>query len=212
MASVRKIGILGGTFDPIHNGHLAVARAARRRFGLDQVLLMPCGLPPHKSARGLTSYLHRYAMVALASETAKGIAPSAVEGGPDLTGRRINYTVDTMTQLRKMYGKGVQLYFLLGGDQFAMLPKWKGSRQLVRQCEFIVAARKGNITMPQHAGVTAHLLRMPPVRISARDIRTAVRAGRRSWKKLVPSDVAGYIEAMGLYCGRARGRGQGRLR
>ena len=208
MAKARKIGVLGGTFDPIHNGHLAVARAARRRFGLDRVLLMPCGMPPHKSARSLAPYLHRYAMVALASNAGMGIVPSAVEGGPDLTGRRINYTADTMTQLRKLYGKEVQLYFLLGGDQFAMLPKWMGSRRLVRQCEFIVAARKGHPVMAQHPGVTAHVLRMPPVRISAREIRAGVRAGRRGWKKLVPRDVADYIEAMGLY----RGRGQGRLR
>lgn len=208
MARAQKIGILGGTFDPIHDGHLAVARAAKRRFGLDRVLLIPCGLPPHKSARGLTPFLHRFAMVALACKAGTGLVASAIEGGPDLTGRRINYTAETMTRLRKLYGRTAKLYFVLGADQFAMLPKWKSSRRLVRQCEFIVAARKGYAAMPQHPGVTAHVLRMPPVRISARDIRAAVRAGRRGWRRLVPRDVADYIEAAGLY----RVRGRGRLR
>lgn len=228
---MRKIGLLGGTFDPVHNGHMALARAAQRRFKLDQVLFIPCGLPPHKSGRGITPFLHRYTMAALACRRVKGFAPSLLEAGPDLTGRRRHYTADTVAALRRKLGRDAKLYFLMGADQFLTLPAWRNFRRLASQCEFIVARRPGcSLTdarevlpadvLSGRAGGTAntillrngavHLLPMPAVDVSARDLRSRIRLGKRGWRSSVPEAVAEYIAREGLYCfqtGRTGRRG-----
>ena len=109
-----RLGLFGGTFDPIHNGHLAVARAARRRFRLDRVYFVPCGRPPHKDRPGLSDFLHRFTLVALACAGEPGFVPSLLEAGPDLGGRRRSYSIDTVRRLRRRYGPRARIYFLLG--------------------------------------------------------------------------------------------------
>ncbi len=199
-----RIGILGGTFDPIHNGHLAVARAARRRYRLDLVYFIPCGQPPHKQQRSLSPFLHRFAMVALACSDEPTFVPSLLEAGPNLRGQQKSYSIDTVRRLRRLAPRA-KLYFVLGADAFLYLPMWKNVRQLVRLCDFIVATRPGTdlrqagrMALP-HAAV--HLLGGVHVNVSASGIRQAVRRGR-SLAGLVPSAVAEYIGKMRLYSGR----------
>jgi nicotinate-nucleotide adenylyltransferase len=199
-----RIGILGGTFDPVHNGHLAVARAARRRYRLDVVYFIPCGLPPHKPRRRLSPFLHRFAMVALACAGEPGFAPSLLEAGADLQGRQTSYSIDTLRRLRRLAPRA-KLYFILGADAFLDLPKWKNVRQLARLCEFIVATRPG-IDLRKLARVavpdaTVHFLGGVQVDVSASQVRQAVRRDR-SVAGQVPSAVADYIRKMALYSGR----------
>lgn len=214
-----RIGLFGGTFDPIHSGHLAVARAARRRFRLDRIYFIPCGRPPHKDRPGLSPFLHRYTMVALACMGERGFLPSLLEAGPDLRGRRRYYSFQTVSRMRRlMRGRG-RLYFLLGADAFLYLPKWKHFRQLIRLCDFIVVERPGfdwrqaRRTLAAAVGVrqrngseatirlgpsTIYFLRGVRANVSATEIRRAARQGR-SLTGWVPRLVAEYIENMELY-------------
>lgn len=196
-----RIGILGGTFDPVHNGHLAVARAARRRFRLDLVYFIPCGRPPHKDRPGLSPFLHRFTMVALACAGEPAFIPSLLEAGPDLQGKQRSYSVDTIRRLRRLAPRA-ELYFILGADAFLYLPKWKHVGRLVRLCDFIVASRPGTDLRKavrealRHARV--HFLRGIHVDVSASELRR--RAGRgRSLRGLVPTAVEDYIRKMALY-------------
>ncbi len=228
MSRQLKIGLFGGTFDPIHNGHLALARAARLRFHLDCIYFIPSGLPPHKQARGLSPFLHRYAMVTLAcahlSRAARGgdaFLPSLLEAAPDLSGRRRYYSVDTVARLRRQLDRRARVYFLLGADAFLTLPAWKNLRRLVRLCDFIVATRPGfhlaearRVLPPDLLAPTArssageirlrqstiHLLTGVHADISSSCIRQLVRTGRAAWRKWVPPSVADYIEHLQLYC------------
>lgn len=196
-----RIGILGGTFDPIHNGHLALARAARRRFHLDLIYFIPCGLPPHKPRRGLSPFLHRFAMVALACADEPAFVPSLLEAGSDLRGRQTSYSIDTVRRVRRRAPRA-KLYFILGADAFLYLPKWKSVRQLVRLCDFIVATRPGTdlrrlarVAVPN---TTVHFLGGVRVDVSASQVRRVARRGR-SVASLVPSAVADYIQKMKLF-------------
>lgn len=195
-----RIGLFGGTFDPIHNGHLAVARAARRRFRLDGIYFIPCGRPPHKDRPGLSPYLHRFTMVALACAGEPGFWPSLLEAGPDLRGRRRYYSIETVRRLRRQLGRRARLFFLLGADAFLYLPTWKHFRQLLRLCEFIVAARPGFNRRVRSSVPLGSLHFLPGVQvdISATAIRRAARQGRRL-RGQVPQVVEEYIKKMKLY-------------
>ena len=199
-----RIGILGGTFDPVHNGHLAAARAARRRYRLDLVYFVPCGQPPHKQRRSLSPFIHRFAMVALACAGEPAFVPSLLEAGPDLGGRQKSYSIDTVRRLRRQAPRA-KLYFILGADAFLYLPKWKSVRQLVRFCDFIVVTRPGTdlrrlarVALPN---AVVHFLGGVQVDVSASQVRQAARRGG-SVAGLVPSAVADYIGKMKLYSGR----------
>jgi nicotinate-nucleotide adenylyltransferase len=143
-ASIRRIALFGGTFDPIHVGHLAVARAAERRFHLDEIHFIPTGQPPHKHRSGMASYADRYAMVTLACADHPRFIPSLAESGASHSGREIFYSVDTVRRFKqKFQGAGVHLYFLLGADSFLQIPTWKDYESLLGLCDFIVASRPG---------------------------------------------------------------------
>lgn len=213
-APTARVGVFGGTFDPLHKGHLAVAQAARKRFQLDRIYFVPSGLPPHKPHRNLTPYLHRYAMVALACAAEPRFIPSRVEGGRHLTGRSRSYSVDTVRRLRRRFPRA-RLYFILGADQFLTLRTWKNYRALIRLCDFIVATRPGVRLSASRAarvvaGARTHLLATVHADISSSRIRQLIRSGlalkgrpegrkRPDWRKQVPPAVAGYIRAVGLY-------------
>ncbi len=196
-----RIGILGGTFDPVHNGHLAVARAAQRRFRLELVYFIPCGRPPHKDRPGLSLFLHRFTMVALACAGEPAFIPSLLEAGPHVRGAERSYSVDTVRRLRRLAPRA-RLYFILGADAFLYVPMWKDVRRLVRLCDFIVASRPG--TDPRQAArvqvphSTVHFLRGVQVNVSASEIRRRARGGR-SLRSLVPAGVEDYIRKMALY-------------
>jgi nicotinate-nucleotide adenylyltransferase len=148
-----NIGILGGSFDPIHRGHLALARAAADRFSLRQVLFVPASVPPHKQQEPLTPFIHRYAMVALATEEEKRFVPSLLESPlPEAPARRskraagpftVNYTIDTVRRVKQTLKKSDHLFFLIGIDAFREIATWHEAKALLAECAFIVASRPG---------------------------------------------------------------------
>jgi len=139
----RRIALFGGTFDPIHIGHLAVARAAERRFHLDEIHFIPTGRPPHKNRDGMASYADRYAMTSIACADHPRFVPSLAEAGAGQSGREIFYSVDTVKHFKQKYHGGEHLYFLTGADSFLDIPTWKDYETLLGLCDFIVASRPG---------------------------------------------------------------------
>jgi len=146
-----NIGLFGGTFDPIHRGHLALARAAREGCKLSRILFVPANVPPHKQAQPLSAFAHRYAMIALATAQEKDFVPSLLEAREDFesAGRgkekaeRPNYTIDTVKRLKPSLKKADRLFLLIGVDAFADIAKWRQAEALFRECEFVVASRPG---------------------------------------------------------------------
>lgn len=153
-----NIGLFGGSFDPIHRGHLALAQAAASRYSLRQVLFVPANVPPHKQKHQLTPFIHRYAMVALATQDEKRFLPSLLEA-PEFATTRVgtdalvrpgerssptaNYSIDTVRQLKQSLRKADRLFFLIGIDAFRDVAKWHEARALLVECDFIVASRPG---------------------------------------------------------------------
>jgi nicotinate-nucleotide adenylyltransferase len=147
-----NIGLFGGSFDPIHRGHISLAQAAVARCSLHKVLFVPVGVPPHKQKHPLTPFIHRYAMVALATQSEKKFVPSLVEGpdqessSPSAKHREKvtpNYTIDTVRRLKASLKKADKLFFLVGIDAFRDIAKWHEARALLGECEFVVASRPG---------------------------------------------------------------------
>ena len=220
-----NIALFGGTFDPIHRGHLNVARAAAERFKLKEVWFVPADIPPHKQKAPVTSYFHRYSMVALALVGEPDFLPSLLEA-PDPEAhmaQRPSYSIDTIRRVKAGLRKSVRLHFLIGIDAFREIGTWHKAEELLRECDFIVAARPGYLlddvvgslpkalrrTRPDMAklrkwnseelpGVRLHLLPETHEDVSATQIRAAVKSGR-GLKKLVPDAVAEYIYKEGLY-------------
>ena len=140
----RRIALFGGTFDPIHIGHLAVARAAERRFHLDEIHFIPTGRPPHKHRAGMASYADRYAMVSIACADHPRFVPSLAEAGAGLSGREVFYSVDTVRHYKqRLHHTGAHFYFLLGADSFLDIPTWKDYETLLGLCDFIAVSRPG---------------------------------------------------------------------
>jgi nicotinate-nucleotide adenylyltransferase len=152
-----NIGLFGGTFDPIHHGHLALARAARERFQLGRIYFVPANVPPHKQRQPLTAYTHRYAMVVLATAGEKTFVPSLLEAQettpiPTAGGKAkqaqhgapgANYSIDTVRRLKESLKSSDKLFFMIGIDAFAEIAQWREPEALLRECEFIVASRPG---------------------------------------------------------------------
>jgi nicotinate-nucleotide adenylyltransferase len=150
-----NIGLFGGTFDPIHRGHLALARAARDHNKLGRILFVPANVPPHKQKQPLSAFSHRFAMVALATAGEKDFAPSLLEAPPEPAPDtspavkdkkregRPNYTIDTVRLLKKSFKKADRLFLIIGIDAFEEIAKWHEAEALFRECEFVVASRPG---------------------------------------------------------------------
>jgi nicotinate-nucleotide adenylyltransferase len=149
-----NIGLFGGTFDPIHRGHLALARAASERSNLSRILFVAANVPPHKQRQPLSAFPHRYAMIALATAQEKDFAPSLLEAPEDFDsaggagkGKALpakpNYTVDTVRRLKQSFKKADRLFLLIGIDAFEDIAKWHQAEALFRECEFVVASRPG---------------------------------------------------------------------
>ena len=142
-----NIGLFGGSFDPIHKGHVSLAAAAAQRYSLRQVLFVPTNIPPHKQKQPLTAFVHRYAMVTLATQEEKLFVPSlleAPEAGAVVAKRaEANYTIDTVRRLKAGLKKADRLFFLIGIDAFRDIAKWREARALLGECEFVVASRPG---------------------------------------------------------------------
>jgi nicotinate-nucleotide adenylyltransferase len=148
-----NIGLFGGTFDPIHRGHIALARAAQERCGLSRILFVPANIPPHKQRQPMPAFAHRYAMIALATAEEKDFVPSLLEAPEDFdTGgtskekaraAKPNYTIDTVNRLKQSLKKADRLFLLIGIDAFEEIAKWHQPEALFRECEFVVASRPG---------------------------------------------------------------------
>jgi nicotinate-nucleotide adenylyltransferase len=155
-----NIGIFGGRFDPIHRGHISLARAAMEKYGLGRVLFVPVNAPPHKDKQTITEFVHRYTMVALATAEEKKFLPSLLEGPeedrPESRGQkserkasaqptqpRVNYTIDTVRRVKASLKKADRLFFLIGIDAFRDIAKWHEARALLGECEFVIASRPG---------------------------------------------------------------------
>ncbi|MCI0476879.1 MAG: nicotinate-nucleotide adenylyltransferase [Anaerolineales bacterium] len=196
-----KLGILGGTFDPPHNGHLLIAREALTQLGLTQVLFAPTRQPPHKNVAEHSAIEHRIEMVRLAIAPYPQFVLSLVDvdrAGP-------TYTVDTMRLLREQFGDQVELFFIMGMDSLAHILTWRAPEQLIQSCKLAVFARPGfemNLdTLEQKIpGLRARvvLLNAPALDIAASDLQKRVRAGQ-SIAHLVPEAVARYIAEKKLY-------------
>ncbi len=140
----HRIALFGGTFDPIHAGHWAVARAAQRRFRLNSIHFIPNSRPPHKGRRALASFADRYAMVALACAGRQDFVASLAESGGGPTDRDVFYSVDSVRRFKnKFRATNAHFYFLLGADSFLRISTWKNYKALLGLCDFIVASRPG---------------------------------------------------------------------
>jgi nicotinate-nucleotide adenylyltransferase len=220
-----NIGLFGGTFDPVHRGHLAVARAAAERYALKQVLFVPASKPPHKSV-ARTPFLHRFAMLTLALQRDKDFIPSLLEA-PDGTDRP-SYTLDTVQRAQKELGRAARLHLIIGIDAFREIAIWHKAVELLRTVEFIVASRPGwslgdvagalpkelrpaKAVLKTFAKGTGagdivldsgrvHLHLLPDVELpfSSTAVRSAASAGR-SLARFVAPEVAAYIRKMRLY-------------
>lgn len=148
-----NIGLFGGTFDPVHRGHLALARAAKERCKLSRILFVPANVPPHKQTQPLSPYAHRYAMVALATAQEKDFVPSLLEAPEDLeppsrrkakaAPEKPNYTIDTVRRVKASLKRSDRLFLLIGIDAFKEIAQWYQAEALFRECEFVVASRPG---------------------------------------------------------------------
>ena len=215
----RTIALFGGTFDPIHCGHIAVSQAAQRRFHLDALYFIPSSRPPHKSKQSLAAFPHRYAMVALACAAHPAYIPSLAEA-PDGAAPHVFYSIDTVRRFRKEHPDD-HLYFILGADQFLEIPTWHNYEQLLDSCDFIIAHRPGfrldalRLVIPpdklartpssSHDPNTialrktkVHLLSTVTSHVSSTEIRQR-REKHQSIRGLVPARVEEYILGQALY-------------
>jgi nicotinate-nucleotide adenylyltransferase len=195
-----NIGVLGGTFDPIHIGHLIIAEEARVRLGLSKVLFVPAGQPWLKQDRDVTAAVHRVEMVrrAIADNPYFELGTLEVErSGP-------SYTVDTLTTLHKQLGGRTSLFFILGRDTLAELPLWKEPRKVVQLCRLVVPPRLGSRDLKHLEKAIPGLLdkviqlAMPVIGISSSEIRQRIAQGL-SIRYLVPAAVEKYITEHKIY-------------
>ena len=200
--SKNKIGIIGGTFDPIHNGHLIIAENSRKTFNLDKVIFMPAGIPPHKRDKDISSNLHRYNMTLLAINSNQYFLISDLE----LKKEGISFTIDTIKYLKSIY-EDTDIYFILGSDSLFQIDKWKDYEELLTLCHFVVAKRPSYNNQELENKVdklnslynsSIHIVEGPVLEVSSSDIRERVRRGDYI-SYLVPRSVEEYIYKHGLY-------------
>jgi nicotinate-nucleotide adenylyltransferase len=199
MAYDLRFGIMGGTFDPIHYGHLAAAEEAKHRFALQKVIFIPCGQPPHKKDYQVTNAEHRLEMTRLAIEDNPEFEISRLEidrPGP-------SYAIDTIAELRQSY-LDAEFYFITGADAILEILTWKQPQRLADMCELIAVSRPGydlavfKEKIGNEIAPRVHLLDVPGVSISSTEIRCRVSQGTPV-RYLLPEKVRTYIEKESLY-------------
>ncbi len=220
-----KLGLYGGAFNPIHRCHLAVAETARNRLGLETVLFIPAGDPPHKSPSDVMPASHRLAMVCLAVAPYPYFQVSEIETGRPAK----SYTIDTVHELRKIYPADTRFIFIIGLDAFKELPSWREPDRLLELCEFAVVSRPGHTfksleNLPilgimetaslerldagqvevqevrLKSGQSLWGLPIPPCNVSAQDIRKRLKH-RQTLENLLPAGVESYILNHNLFSG-----------
>ena len=193
-----KLGIMGGTFNPIHHGHLAAAEFVRDEFKLNEILFVPSGQPPHKHKGEIASPEHRWMMALLATDTNEYFSVSSVEidrGGE-------SYTRDTILELKEIYGGKGDFYFITGADAIAEISTWHKTENLPELAKFIAVSRPGykldkDKIDPRFRRCT-YLVEVPALAISSTEIRERIRRGK-TIKYLVPEIVGKYIYKNKLY-------------
>jgi nicotinate-nucleotide adenylyltransferase len=217
---LRRVAIYGGTFDPVHKGHVEVARGVLQLFELDEVLFVPACVPPHKRTVGISSAFHRFAMLALATEHHERLRLSTSE----LDEPNRPYAVDTVERLQTEIGSKSRLFFMIGADSWSEITTWYEWQRLLKMCDLIVVARPGfelSVDVPEvtrvvdgrgrsqqeisellgsDSGPRVFLTDVAMVDVSATAIRAAARSGEmEKLREMVPAPVASYIEKYELY-------------
>ncbi|MBC7332867.1 MAG: nicotinate-nucleotide adenylyltransferase [Actinobacteria bacterium] len=200
--SLQKIGIMGGTFNPIHYGHLVTAQEALSQFNLDKVIFIPTGDPPHKTDEEIASAEHRYLMTVIATASNSKFFVSRIE--IDRKGK--SYTIDTLRELRKIYTEDVSLYFITGADAILEILTWKDTAEILTLCKFIAATRPG-YDLSRLESLKKKILdtedkifvmEVPALAISSTDIRARIKQ-QRPIDYLLPEGVCKFILKNGLY-------------
>ncbi len=200
---IKKLAIMGGTFDPIHIGHLMTAEEVRSEFDIDQVLFIPTGHPPHKDAEIVTDSEHRYLMTVLATVENPHFNVSRIE--IDRPGK--TYTIDTIKKIIESYGADLQIYFITGADAVHEILTWERVDELMKICEFVAVTRPGYKRRQLKAKVQelkesfeckVHYLEVPALAISSSDIRARVEK-YKPIQYLVTQPVEQYIRKFKLY-------------
>jgi len=200
---MKRLGIMGGTFNPVHKGHLALAKKAVEEFALDHVIFIPSGNPPHKTPDEVIDKEHRFKMVKLAISGMKEFTASRIE----LDRPGYSYAVDTFSALKRKYGKSAKLFYIMGLDSIAEILEWRKPLELFKLCEFIVGTRPGT-----RIRTFKRLVKFPPLQkevdkihlmelkenISASEVRSRLKAGK-SVSRLLPKVVLNYIKRKEFY-------------
>jgi nicotinate-nucleotide adenylyltransferase len=190
----RRIGVMGGTFDPIHHGHLVAANEVAERFALDEVVFVPTGQPWQKGSAASPAE-DRYLMTVIATASNPRFTVSRVDidrGGP-------TYTVDTLRDLRRQYGGDVELFFITGADALQRILTWKDADEVFGLAHFVAVTRPGFTLSDAHLPAeTVSLVQVPAMAISSSDCRARVAVGKPIWY-LVPDGVVQYIAKRHLY-------------
>jgi len=199
---IRKLGIMGGTFDPIHLGHLRVAEIVRLKFDLIKVIFVPAFCPPHKSIHDMTAAAHRFAMVSKAVAENSYFEVSEIE----MRSNCPSYAGDTIRAFKEMYGKDTEIYFITGLDAILTIINWDKSKTYPGLCQFIAATRPGyrkeaiEERIPRDFRPYITIIEEPELSISSTEIRHRVKTNQPI-DRMVPKAVMDYIYRCGLYSG-----------
>jgi nicotinate-nucleotide adenylyltransferase len=190
-----RLGVMGGTFDPIHHGHLVAASEVAETFGLDEVVFVPSGQPWQKSDRSVSPGEDRYLMTVIATASNPRFSVSRIDvdrAGP-------TYTIDTLSDLRRERGESVELFFITGADALAQILSWRDSDRIVELAHLVGVTRPGHaLSDPGLPDGRVSLVEIPALAISSSDCRERVRHNQPIWY-LVPDGVVQYIAKRGLY-------------
>jgi nicotinate-nucleotide adenylyltransferase len=192
----RRLGVMGGTFDPIHHGHLVAASEVAHVFELDEVVFVPTGQPWQKEHRKVSSSEDRYLMTVIATASNPRFSVSRV----DIDRPGPTYTIDTLRELRAIRGEGAEFYFITGADALSRMMSWQDAAALFKLAHFVGCTRPGHHL--SSAGLPSDqvsLIEIPALSISSTECRQRVAAGEPVWY-LVPDGVVQYIAKRGLYC------------
>jgi nicotinate-nucleotide adenylyltransferase len=223
MSGQKRIALYGGTFDPVHTGHIGVAHGLSKIFALDEVLFIPADVAPHKRVRNVTPAIHRYAMLALATQGQASYRISTIE----LDAPERPFTFETLSRMQEMLGREAQLFFIMGADSWMEITTWREWERVLTLANHIVVTRPGYDLSAEHVtpevrerivdlrghvqeqaapeieesdGARVYVTDAVNMDVSATRIRQAVRAGRdEEWQRYVPPPVVDYIRKYGLY-------------
>jgi len=194
-SGAKRIGVMGGTFDPIHHGHLVAASEVGHFFSLDEVVFVPTGQPWQKDGRVVSQPEDRYLMTVIATASNPRFSVSRV----DIDRPGPTYTIDTLRELRAVRGEGAELYFITGADALSRMMSWQDADELFKLAHFVGCTRPGHqLTSHGLPSDEVSLVEIPALAISSTDCRERVMAGEPVWY-LVPDGVVQYIAKRGLY-------------